>query len=209
MRRRDFIAAVGGAAAWPLAARAQQGERLRRIGALMAYAESDPEGQALLRAFTEALDKLGWKAGHNVLIDWRWAGGSVERMQLFAKELVRLRPNAILANTTPVIAALQKETRTLPVIFVVVSDPIAAGCATSLARPGGNMTGFLHLEASVGGKWLGLLKEVAPRLGRAAIMFNPDTAPGHGNYYLPSFKAAAQALAVESTAAPVRSDADI
>jgi putative tryptophan/tyrosine transport system substrate-binding protein len=209
MRRREFIIVLGASVAFRGAAYAQPVNEVRRIGAVMAYAESDPEGQVLLRTFTEALDKLGWKASHNVRIDCRWAGGNIERMRLFAKELVGLHPDVILANTTPVIAAFQKETRTLPIIFVVVSDPIGDGFVTSLAKPGGNMTGFLHLEASVGGKWLELLKEIVPRLGRAAIMFNPDTAPGHGNYYLPSLKAAAQAFAVESIVAPVRSDADI
>src|SRR5262249_17933951 len=149
--------------------RAQQGERMRRIAALLAYAESDPEGQLLLRTFVGALDKLGWTADHNVVIDYRWAGGDVDRIHMFAKELVALQPDVILANTTPVIAAFQRETRTIPIIFVVVSDPVGDGFVASLARPGGNITGFLHLEAAVGGKWLELLKEMMPQLRRAAI----------------------------------------
>ena len=206
MRRRQFITLLGGAATWPFVARA---ERMPRIAALMAYAENDPEGQVLLRTFTEALDKLGWKADHNVLIDYRWAGGDIERMRTFANELVALQPDVILANTTPVIAAFQRETRKIPIIFVVVSDPVGDGFVASLAKPSGNITGFLHLEASVGGKWLELLTEIRPQLRRAAIIFNPDTAPGRGNYYLPSFKAAAQTFRVQPIVAPVRSDADI
>jgi putative ABC transport system substrate-binding protein len=209
LQRREFITLLGGAAAWPLAARAQQSERPRRVAVLMAYPESDPEGQDLFRTFAEALEATGWKNGSNLLIDRRWAGGDVDRMRRFAKELVALQPDVILANTTPVIAAFQRETRTIPIVFVVVSDPVGDGFIASLARPGGNITGFLHLEASVGGKWLELLKEIAPSVREAAIMFNPDTAPGGGNYYLPAFKATAQALGVQASVALVRSDGDI
>ena len=210
MRRRDFIKVIGGtAAAWPLAARAQQTERMRRVAVLMAYAESDPEGHLLLHTFTGALEELGWRADRNVLIEYRWGGDDIDRMRSFAKELVALRPDVILANTTPVIAAFQRETRTIPIVFVVVSDPVGDGFVSSLARPRGNITGFLHLEASVGGKWLELLKEIAPQVRRAAIMFNPKTAPSGGNYYLPAFEAAARAFAVQSIIAPVRSDTDI
>jgi putative ABC transport system substrate-binding protein len=208
VKRREFITLLGGAAAWPLAARAQS-ERMRRVAVVMAYAESDPEGQGLFRTFAGALEAIGWKNGRNLLIDHRWAGGDVDRIRTFAKELVTLQPDVILANTTPVIAAFQRETRTIPIVFVVVSDPIGDGFIASLARPGGNITGFLHLEASVGGKWLELLKEIAPSVRQAAIMFNPDTAPGGGNYYLPAFKVAAQALGVQASIATVRSDGDI
>ena len=211
--RRKLITALGGAAAssilWPLATRAQQPERIRRVAVLMAYAENDPEGQVLLRTFAVALEELGWKAGRNALVECRWAGGDIDRIRMFAKELVALQPDVILANTTPVIAAFRQETRIIPIVFVVVSDPVGDGFVASLARPGGNITGFLHLEASIGGKWLELLKEIAPQLRQAAIMFNPDTAPGGGNYYLPAFEAAAHALGVQSIRAPVRSDADI
>jgi putative ABC transport system substrate-binding protein len=175
----------------------------------MGYAESDPLGQKLAQAFGQTLEELGWKAGQNVLLDYRWAAGNIDRMRMFANELVAWRPDVILANTTPVTAAFHQLTRTIPVVFVVVSDPVGEGFVTSLSRPGGNITGFLHLEASVGGKWLGLLKEVVPQLRSAAIMLNPDTAPDHGNFFLPAFETAAQSLGVQSTVAPVRSDPDI
>ena len=172
--RRELMAALGGAAAssilWPLAVRAQQPERTRRVAVLMAYAENDPEGQALLRTFATALEERGGKAGRNVLVDCRWGGGDIDRIRTFAKELVGLQPDVILANTTPVIAAFQRETRTIPIVFVVVSDPVGDGFVASLARPGGNITGFLHLEASIGGKWLEFLKEIAPQSRQAAIM---------------------------------------
>jgi len=209
MRRRTFITLIGSAAAWPLVARGQQNERVRRVAVLMAYANSDPEGHVLLRTFAEALEEIGWKPERNVIIERRWAGGDIDRMQRFAKELVAMQPDVILANTTPVVAAIQRETRTIPIVFVVVSDPIGDGFVASLARPGGNITGFLHLEASVGGKWLELLKQVAPKLRRAAAMFNPATSPDRGNYYLPAFEAAARAFGMESIVAPVGSDADI
>ncbi len=210
MRRRDFVTLLGSAAiAYPFPARAQQSERMRRVAVLMAYTEGDREGHVLLRAFTGALEDRGWKTDRNVLIEYRWAGGDIDRMRKFAKEMVAQQPDVILANTTPVIAAFQHETRTIPIVFVVASDPVGDGFVNSLARPGGNITGFLHLEASVGGKWLELLKEIAPQVRRAAIMFNPETAPGNGNYYLPAFEAVARALAVQSIVAPVRSDADI
>ena len=210
MRRREFVTLLGSAAiAWPFPSRAQQSERMRRVAVLMAYTEGDREGHVLLRAFTGALEDLGWKTDRNVLIEYRWAGGDIDRMRKFTKEMVAQQPDVILANTTPVIAAFQHETRTIPIVFVVASDPVGDGFVNSLARPGGNITGFLHLEASVGGKWLELLKEIAPQVRRAAIMFNPDTAPGNGNYYLPAFEAVARALAVQSIVAPVRSDADI
>ena len=209
MNRRDLITLVGGAAAaWPLVARAQQ-NGVRRIGVLMGWAESDPDAKADLAAFVQGLAQLGWAEGRNVQIDYRWANGDVERMRTFAKELVGLRPNVILANTTPVTAALQRETRAIPIVFVIVSDPVGAGLVASLARPGGNLTGFINVEASLGGKWLELLKEFAPRVRRSAIMFNPDTAPGGGSYFLGSFEAAAQSLAVEPMTTPIRSDAEI
>jgi putative ABC transport system substrate-binding protein len=152
---------------------------------------------------------LGWNNGRNLRMDVRWAAGSVDRMRMFAKELVDLQPGVILANTTPVTAALRNETHTIPIVFVVVSDPVGAGFVASLARPGGNITGFINVEASFGGKWLELLKEIAPRVRRAAIMFNPDTAPGGGSYFLGSFESAAQSLGVEPITAPVRSVAEI
>src|SRR5262249_51213292 len=175
----------------------QGGDRVRRVAVMMAYAESDPQGQLLLRTFAGALEKLGWKPNSNLIMETRWAGGDVNRMRMFAKELVSLQPDGILANTTPDVAAFQRETKTIPIVFVVVSDPVGDGFVTSLSRPGGNITGFLHLEGSVGGKWLELLEEIAPQVRRAAIMFNPDTAPGHGRYYSASFEAAAKALSIQ------------
>jgi len=210
IRRREFITVLGSAAAaWPLAARAQQTGGLRRIGVLMGWAESDAEAQSDLAAFVQGLRQLGWADGGNVRIDYRWANGDINRMQTFAKELVELRPDLILANTTPVTVALQRETRTIPIVFVIVSDPVGAGLVTSLPRPGGNITGFINVEAAMGGKWLELLKEIAPRVRRDAIMFNPDTAPGGGSYFLPSIEATARALKIASIAAPVRSDTEI
>jgi putative tryptophan/tyrosine transport system substrate-binding protein len=209
MRRREFIAGLGGAAAWPLAARAQQPDRTRRIGVLLGYDESDPEGKAELAGFTQGFAELGWIDGRNVRIDVRWAPGSVDWMRTFAKELVELQPGVIVANSTPATTALQRETRTIPIVFVIVSDPVGAGFVASLTRPGGNITGFINMEGAMGGKWLQLLTEIAPSVKRVAIMFNPDTAPGGGSYHLPSFEAAARSLKVAPIAAPVHSDAEI
>jgi putative tryptophan/tyrosine transport system substrate-binding protein len=178
MRRRDFITLVGGGvAAWPLAAHSQQVERMRRIGVLMAYAENDPTAQSWIAAFRHRLGEAGWVPGRNVQIEYRWANADVARIKQFANELVALKPDTILANTTPVTEALKRETSTIPIVFVVVSDPVGAGFVASLARPGGNIKGWINVEASLGGKWLDLLKEVAPNVTHAAIMFNPDTAP--------------------------------
>jgi putative ABC transport system substrate-binding protein len=209
MRRREFITLVGGAAAaWPLAAGAQQG--LRRIGVLMGYPESDSDARAFVAAFRDGLQKLGWTEGRNVRLDIRWTSpGNAEEMQRFAKELVALQPDVILAFATPVTAALQRETRAIPIVFAAVADPVGSGFVASLSRPGGNMTGFINSEATIGGKWLGLIKEIAPDIKRAAIMFNPDTATGGGSYQLGSFEAAARSLAVELITARVGSDADI
>lgn len=209
MRRRTFITLLGGAAiARPFVARAQP-PAMRRIAIEMGYVETDPFGKKLGETFAQTLEALGWRAGQNMVLDYRWVGGDIERMRSSAKELIAEQPDVILANTTPVIRAFHKLTSTIPIVFVVVSDPVGEGFVTSLARPGGNITGFLHLEASVGGKWLGMLKEIVPQLRRAAIMFNPDTAPDHGNYFLPAFETAAQELGVQSILAPVRSDPEI
>jgi putative tryptophan/tyrosine transport system substrate-binding protein len=208
MKRREFIAGLG-AAACPLAARAQQAERARRIGVLMGWDENDPQAKAGLSEFAQGLSELGWTDGRNMRLDVRWEGESIDRMRMLAKELVGLQPDAILANSTPATAALQRETRTIPIVFVIVSDPVGAGFVASLPRPGGNITGFINMEGAMGGKWLQLLTEIAPGIKRAAIMFNPDTAPGGGSYYLPSFEAAARSLKVAPIAAPVHSDAEI
>jgi putative ABC transport system substrate-binding protein len=209
MNRREFIAGLGGAAMWPRVARAQQNDRVRRIGVLMGWSESDPQYHADFVAFVEALAQLGWTVGSNLSIEQRWTNAEFARIAPFAKELVALNPDVILSSTTPVTAALHRETSAIPIVFAVVSDPVGAGLVASLARPGGNITGFINVENTLGGKWLGLLKEIAPRINRAGLMFNPDTAPGGGNYFLRSFRDTARALAVEPITMPVRSDAEI
>ena len=208
--RRQFIGALSSASlAWPLAARAQQPERMRRVGVLMAFDENDPKTKDWLSNFTHGLAELGWTEGRTLRMDVRWAAGSVDRMRNFAKELVELQPDVIFAGATPATAALQRETRTIPIVFVVVSDPVGAGFVAGLPRPGGNITGFTNVEAALGGKWLEMLKEIAPRVRRVAIMFNPDTAPGGGAYFQDPFEAATRLLAVEPITARVRSDAEI
>jgi putative tryptophan/tyrosine transport system substrate-binding protein len=209
IRRRDFITLLGGAAAWPLAAQAQQADRMPRIGVLIEFAENDPEASAYLSGFTRGLAELGWTDGRNLRMDVRWAAGNVDRMRMFAKELIDLRPELILASSTPVTAAVQRETRTIPIVFVFVADPVGARLVASLPHPGGNITGFGSQEPSMGSKWLELLAEIAPTVKRAAMMFNPDTAPYVRSYFLPSFEAAAQSLKVEPIVAPVHSDAEI
>jgi putative ABC transport system substrate-binding protein len=210
MRRREFITLLGGAAAaWPLAATAQQPERVRRIGVLMGWPESDPEARSALAAFVQTLQQLGWAAGRNVRTDTRWATpADAESMQRFAKELVALQPDLILSHTTPTTAVLLQQTRTIPIIFTVVADPVGSGFAESLPRPGGNVTGFMITEGSLGGKWVELLKEIAPRVARVAFLFNPATAT-YAEYYLNSFKAAASSFAVEAIAAPVHDMSEV
>jgi len=206
--RRQFITLLGGAAvAWPLAARGQQAERVRRIGVLMPFAENDPDAMAQLSGFMQGLAQLGWTDGRNARMDLRCAAGSVDRDRMFA--LVDLQSDVILAHTTPATATLQRETRTIPIVFAVVSDPVGVGFVASLPRPGGNLTGFVHMEASIGGKWLELLTEIAPGVERATIMFNPDTAPYARSYYLPSFEAAARSFKVAPIVALVHSEAEI
>jgi putative tryptophan/tyrosine transport system substrate-binding protein len=177
VKRREFITLLGtSVAVWPLAARAQQASGMRRVGVLMGYAENDPEAKVFFAGFTQRLAELGWVEGRNLRMDVRWAPGSVDRMRTFARELVELQPDVILANSMPVTAALQRETQTIPIVFAVASDPVGSGFAASLAHPGGNITGFSIAEPSLPGKWLELLTEIAPSLQRAAMMFNPDTA---------------------------------
>ena len=209
MKRRTFVAGLGSAAAWPVVAGAQQAERVRRVGVLSAYNESDPGAKAQLSAFTQGLAELGWTDGRNMRMDVRWAAGDVDRMRVFAKELVGLQPDVIFANATTATAALQRETRTIPIVFAFVSDPVGDGFVADLPRPGGNITGFITMEGAIAGKWLELLTEIAPRVKRAAIMFNPDTSPGGGSYFLPPFEAAARSLNVAAIAAPVHNDAEI
>jgi putative ABC transport system substrate-binding protein len=209
MRRREFLGALGGAAAaWPLAARAQQAGPMRRIGILMGGAKGDSQNEVGLTAFSKSLRELGWTEGNNIRIDIRWAAGNVERMKNFAKELVGLQPDLLIAHTTQPTAALQRETKTIPIVFLIVSDPVGSGFVASLPRPGANITGFINIEASLGGKWIEVLKEIVPNVSRAALMFNPDTAT-YSKYYLEPFEAAARLRGVEPIAAPVRTAADI
>ncbi|MGO9847972.1 MAG: ABC transporter substrate-binding protein [Methylocella sp.] len=203
MRRREFITLVGSAAAtWPLAARAQQSDRMRLIGVLMGLAESDREAQSWVAAFREELQKLGWTEGRNIEIDTRWATADVESMKRLAKELAALQPDFILTSTTPATAAMLQYTRTIPIIFVLVGDPVGSGFVASMARPGGNATGFTPIEGSLGGKWVEVLKEIAPRVARVTLMFNPPTAT-FVEGYLNAFKAAAASLGVEAIISPV------
>src|SRR5262245_4687367 len=203
--RREFITLLGGAsAAWPLAARAQQSGSVRRIGVLMAYPESDPEGHALVAAFRDGLRKLGWMEGHNIRIDIRWATPDVALMQRFAQELVALQPSVVLTQNTPTTAAVLEQTRSIPIIFATVSDPVGSGFVAGLAQPGGNTTGFIDMEALMSGKWLELLKEIAPRVARVAFLYNPPTSPGGGSYFFGSFEAAAASFGGEAIRVPVR-----
>jgi putative tryptophan/tyrosine transport system substrate-binding protein len=206
MQRREFIAGLGGAAAWPLAARAQQGDRVRRIGVLMSYDENDPEGKRRYSTFTQALTDLGWADGRNMRMDLRWSGGDTNRMRALAQELVGLQPDIILTGGSATVA-VQRETRTIPIVFAGMSDPVANSMVARLDRPSGNITGFANYEASLGGKWLELLSEIAPGLKRAAIMFNPDTAPVSA--YVPSFETAARSLKVVPITAPVHGEGEI
>jgi putative tryptophan/tyrosine transport system substrate-binding protein len=208
MNRRALLVGLGGAAAWAFTARAQQGERMRRIGVLIGSAASDPESLPRTTAFENGLAEAGWMPGRNIRIDYRWAGGDLGEMQALAKELVESQPDVILASSTPVVAALVRETRTIPIVFVVVSDPIGSGFVANLPRPGGNVTGFINIESSLGGKWVELLKEIAPGIDRVAVMFNPETAP-QSEYYKRPFEAAAPLFAVKPMTKPVRSEAEI
>jgi putative ABC transport system substrate-binding protein len=209
MKRREFIALLGGAAVgWPLAARAQQGERMRRIGVLIQYGETDPEGKLRLSAFTQALADLGWTDGRNVRLDLRWGGGDINRSRAFAQELVGLRPDIIVTAGTPATVAVQRETQTIPIVFAGVADPVAQSIVARLDRPSGNITGFADLgDASLGGKWLDLLSEIVPGLKRATIMFNPDTAPISA--FMPAIETAARSLQVTPIIAPVHNDVEI
>ena len=210
MRRRDFITVLAGAAfAGPFAVSAQQTDRKRRVGVLMGYGEADPEAKALLAEFTQGLSAFGWIEGRNLSMDVRWAPGRTDLMHTFARELVDLQPDVILADSTPVTAALKRETLTIPIVFAAVADPVGSGFVASLHSPGGNITGFSSLEASMASKWLELLTGIAPGLTRTAMMFNPDTAPYIKSYVLPSFEAAARSLKIATFAAPVHSIAEI
>src|SRR5262245_15083096 len=208
MRRRELITLLSGAAvAWPLAARAQQPDRMRRIGVLMGFAVSDREGQALVAAFREGIQKLGWAEGRNIRIDYRWTALDKELMQRFAEELIALQPDLILTQSTPATAALLQQTRTIPIVFGLLADPIGSGFVASFPRPGGNVTGFVTMQPTMGGKWLELLKVIA-RVARVAALFNPETAP-YAEYWLNPFKAAAVSIAVQGMVAPIHDASEL
>jgi putative ABC transport system substrate-binding protein len=209
VKRREFMTVLGGAAAWPLAAHAQRSDQMRRIGALMGYAESDPEGQARLAAFVQALGDIGWAEGRNIRIDRRWATpGDTESRQRFAQELVALQPDLTLAHGTPSTAALLPQARTIPILFAGVSDPIGSGFVASFPRPGGNVAGFITMEPTMSGKWLELLREIAPDITRVALLFNPVTAP-FVEYWRGPFQASAASFGLQATLAPVRDAAEL
>jgi ABC-type uncharacterized transport system substrate-binding protein len=205
MNRRDFITLFGSAASWPLAARAQQ-ERMRRIGVLTSLAADDPEGQPRITAFVQGLRELGWAVGHNLHIDYRWAAGDPDRIRKYAAELVALAPDVILANSTPLVVALQHATPTVPIVFVAVADPVGAGLVESLARPGNNSTGFIVFEYGISGKWLELLKEIAPRVTRAAVVRELAIA---GTGQLGAIQSAAPSFGVELFPVGVRDASEI
>jgi putative ABC transport system substrate-binding protein len=206
LRRRDFITLVGGTAAWPLAARAQQTGRVPEITVWMGRA-NDAEGQQYAAAFREQLQALGWTNRRNVRIDFRWVTGDLDRVSL-AKEIIEQRPDVILVETTPAVAAFARESSTIPIVFVNVSDPIGGGFVASLARPGGSITGFISNEPTLGGKWPQLLKETAPGLGRIGFMFNPEVAP-YAEAFMRPAEDAARSLGMELLASRVRNDIEI
>jgi putative tryptophan/tyrosine transport system substrate-binding protein len=209
MRRREFITLLGGtAAAWPLAARAQQAGGMRRVSLILPLAEDDPEAQSRVRAFRLGLRDVEWVEGRNIRIDYRFSAIDPNRLKENVAELRSLAPDVIVGNSTPVLAALRQATTTIPIVFVVVNDPVGQGFVSSLARPGGNITGFSFIEFSIVGKWIGMLKDVYPDLSRVALMFNPDTAPYY-DVYLRSFERIPRSIAVDVSAAPVRNTAEI
>src|SRR5262245_52091738 len=206
IKRRKFITLIGGAVAWPLAVRAQQ-ERMRRIGVLMNLAERDPEGHARIGALREGLAKLGWTEGRELQIEYRWFAGDPDRARAYAAELVKLKPEVIFAGATPSVAVLQRETRSVPIVFAQVADPVGAGFVGSLARPGGNITGFASFEYAIAAKWLELLKQIAPQVTRVAVIYdltNPET-----KEYLPVIEAAARSFGVQVSISVIRNAAEI
>jgi ABC-type uncharacterized transport system substrate-binding protein len=208
VKRRDFITLLGGAVAWPLVARAQQPERMRRIGVLMNSTATDAAWQSYVAGFVEALRQLGWSEGQNLRVDLRWNAGDAALARIYAAQLIGLMPDVILASSTTNLTIVQQATNTIPVIFVAVSDPVAQGFVANVTRPGGNLTGFGMFEFSVGGKWVDLLKEIAPRLARVGVMFNPDTSP-QSKFFMRSIEAAAPSLGVQAMPIPVRATSDI
>jgi len=205
LKRRQFITLLGGAAAWPLAARAQR-DRVRLVGVLMGYAENDREGQAFITALRDGLQKLGWAEGRNVRFDFRWSGGDPAKSEDLAREFIDLKPDVVVAQGNFAVAALQKTKQSTPIVFTQVSDPIGRGFIASLARPGGKITGFTSFEASMGGKWLEKLKEIAPNVTRLAVVFNPSTSPHiAAGFYLRAAEEAGRRSAILVLASPVQS----
>ena len=210
MRRREFITLAGAAALAPHAAGAQQPERIRTIAVLMNAEESDPEIQRRFGAFRRGLNALGWIEGKNIRFETRWAVGDADRVQRYAHDLVALAPDVLYSTGTPSTAALKRATSNIPIVFAIVADPVSDGLVDSLSRPGGNVTGFSSFDSEFGGKWVELLKEVAPNVKRAALLFNPKTVPGGGKGLMrPFFDAGAKKLAIEPTPMPVESVADL
>ena len=208
MRRRAFLAAAAaGAAAWPLAGHAQQSERMRRVGVLITFPENDPLSQTIVTAFAEALGRFGWVEGKNIRVDYRFAAGDPALFKTYAAELVGLSPDAILASTPQAVAAVRQQTRTIPIVFVLVIDPVGLGFVQSLARPGGSITGFSAYDPPVMGKWLQLLKEVAPKVTRVAVIFNPDTTASR--LFNSAIEAAAPSVGMTVRLTPVHDDAGI
>jgi len=209
VKRREFIALLGGAAAaWPLAAHAQR-EKMRRIGVLSTFAESDPEAQSLVETLDQTLQELGWVEGRNLRIDRRWAAGNPGRIEGFVKTLIELEPDVFVAHGTPAVSALQKQTRNIPIVFVQVTDPIGAGFITNLAHPGGNITGFTTYEPSMVGKWGEMLKEMAPAISRIAFLFNPETAPYVMRYFQGPLETSARSLGLQPSSSPVHNTSEI
>jgi ABC-type uncharacterized transport system substrate-binding protein len=207
--RRHFITLLGGTAvAWPLAARAQLKDRIRHIGVLMLPAENDPQGRLRAAAFQQSIERLGWTIGNNIAIDYRWNIADISAARIAVAELLKLTPDVLLANGSPALPAAQQATKSIPIVFTLVNEPVAMGYVASLAHPGGNVTGFSNVEPTLGAKWLDLLKEIAPRITRVAMLFNPATAP-YAEYWLNSFKAAAASFAVQAIVAPVHDTSDL
>jgi putative ABC transport system substrate-binding protein len=208
MHRREFITLISGAVAiGPLTAHAQQPDRKRRIGVLMGIADSDPEAKPRVEAFQKGLQDLGWTEGHNVHLDYRWTAGDPDRTVLFAKEIFDLKPDIILVHSSPAVAALRQLTSKIPLVFVLIADPIGSGFVESLSHPGGNVTGFMNAEATMAGKWLGLIMEVAPKIERVALIYNPRTSPYHS--YLREFDATARQFGVQAVPTPVLDAAEL
>jgi putative tryptophan/tyrosine transport system substrate-binding protein len=208
LKRREVVTLISGAAVWPLVAQAQQSGTAKRVGMLMNSAATDAVAQSYVAAFVQALRQLGWVEGHNIRIDMRWNAGDAALSRIYAAQLIGLMPDVMLASSSTNLTAVRQATSTVPVVFVQVSDPVAQGFVANLTKPEGNLTGFSMYEFSIGGKWLELLKEVAPSLARVAVMFNPDTSP-QSKFFMRSIETAAPSLGVQPVAAPVRATADI